>query len=266
MERLLADSLAISDSHPDVVALNSVARATFWMDRDDLAKAAKAIDQANDHLRLTPALACPERGIWVLFRALSGDDGRLAIGELDAYVGPNHVMIDSYRNYAKAVLHGRRGENVEADRHIVAAERVQPTPWFQHYARRLVAESAHTDGWGAPVAWLRDGYSYFETRGEERLASSCRSLLSKFGEALPRRRRTDERVPPGLSALGVTARETEVLELLSEARSTRGIAETLHVSPKTIERHIGNLATKLNVEGRTAVVAFAARFAWVETD
>lgn len=128
-----------------------------------------------------------------------------------------------------------------------------------------MAESAHADGWGDPVTWLRDGYSYFETRGEAHLAASCRSLLSKFGVALPRRRRSDERVPPDLRSLGVTAREAEVLELLSEARSTRGIAETLHVSPKTIERHIANLATKLDVEGRTAVVAFAARFVWVDT-
>jgi DNA-binding NarL/FixJ family response regulator len=59
----------------------------------------------------------------------------------------------------------------------------------------------------------------------------------------------------------VSAREADVLELLAEARSTRSIAETLHVSPKTVERHIANLATKLGVEGRTAVVAFAARSA-----
>jgi len=265
MERFLADSLVISDSHPDVVALNSVARAVFWMDRDDLVKTVAALDRAREHLLRTPALASPERGLWVLFQALSGD-GNTAINELDAYVGPNHVMIDSYRNYAQAVLHGRRGECDEANSHLVDAERVQPTPWFQHHARRLVAESAHADGWGSPVEWLRDGYNYFETRGEKRLASSCRVLLSKFGAPLPRRRRSDERVPGGLRELGISARETEVLELLSEARSTRGIAETLHVSPKTIERHIGNLATKLGVEGRTAVVAFAARFPWGDTN
>jgi DNA-binding CsgD family transcriptional regulator/tetratricopeptide (TPR) repeat protein len=264
MERLLADSLVISDHHPDVVALNSVARARFWMDRDDLAKTAIALGQVREGLRHAPALACPERGIWALFQALAGDEGNAAIEELDAYVGPNHVMIDSYRNYAKAVLRGRTGAIDDANGHIAAAERVQPTPWFQHYARRLVAESAHADGWGDPVNWLREGYSYFETRGDTHLAASCRSLLSQFGVALPRRRRSDERVPPDLRSLGVTARETEVLELLSEARSTRDIAETLHVSPKTIERHIANLATKLDVEGRTAVVAFAARFAWVD--
>ncbi len=264
MERLLADSVVISDHHPDVVAFNSVARATFWMYRDDLTKTATALGQAREDLQRAPALACPERGIWALFQVLAGDEGNAAVDELDAYVGPNHVIIDSYRNYAKAVLCGRAGAIDDANGHIVDAERVQPTPWFQHYARRLVAESAYADGWGDPVTWLREGYTYFETRGETHLAASCRSLLGQFGVALPRRRRSDERVPPELRALGVTARETEVLELLSEARSTRDIAGTLHVSPKTIERHIANLATKLDVEGRTAVVAFAARFAWAD--
>lgn len=175
-------------------------------------------------------------------------------------------MIDSYRNYARAVLLGRRGALDEANRHVALAERVQPLPWFQHYARRLVAETAHADGWGDPVTWLREACSYFETRGDDCLASSCRSLLGRLGAAVPRKRRSDERVPPRLRALGISARETDVLELLADARSTRSIAETLHVSPKTVERHIANLATKLGLEGRTAVVAFAARSARERTD
>jgi DNA-binding CsgD family transcriptional regulator len=244
------------------MALGGVATATYWIDRDDLRRAKTALEQMMDQLRLTPAVACPERGIWVLSQALDGDEaGTAAIDELDAYVGPNHVMIDSYRSYARAVVFGRRGALDDANRHVALAERVQPTPWFQHHARRLVAETAHADGWGDPVTWLRDAYSYFETRGDDRLASSCRSLLGALGAALPRQRRSDERVPPRLRALGVSAREADVLELLADARSTRSIAETLHVSPKTIERHIANLATKLNLEGRTAVVAFAARSA-----
>jgi DNA-binding CsgD family transcriptional regulator len=262
LDRLLAEADAIAGGHADVVALGGVARATQWIDRDDLRRAGTALAQMMQQLRVTPAVACPERGVWVLFQALDGDEaGAAAIDELDAYVGPNHVMIDSYRSYARAVVSGRRGARDDANRHVALAERVQPTPWFQHHARRLVAETAHADGWGDPITWLRDAHSYFETRGDDRLASSCRSLLGTLGSALPRQRRSDERVPPRLRALGVSAREADVLELLADARSTRSIAETLHVSPKTVERHIANLATKLGVEGRTAVVAYAARSA-----
>ena len=267
MQRLLVEAEVIAGGHPDVVALGAVAGATYWIDRDDLPGAGTALEQMMEQLRRTPAVACPERGIWALFQALGGDEaGTAAIDELDAYVGPNHVMIDSYRNYARAVLFGRLGAPDDANRHVVLAERVQPTPWFQHHARRLVAETAHADGWGDPVGWLRDAYSYFETRGDDRLASSCRSLLGTLGAALPRQRRSDERVPPRLRALGISAREADVLELLADARSTRSIAETLHISPKTVERHIANLATKLGLEGRTAVVAFAARSALEPSD
>ena len=262
MDQLLVDADAISGGHPDVVALSGVARATYWIDRDDLRRAGAALEEMMEQLRLTPALPCPERSIWVLFRALEGDAAATgAIDELDAYVGPNHVMIESYRNYARAVRLGRLGRLEDANRHVASAERVHPRPWFQHHARRLVAETAHTDGWGDPISWLRDAYSYFETRGDDHLAASCRSLLGTLGAALPRQRRSDERVPPRLRSFGVSAREADVLELLADARSTRSIAETLHVSPKTVERHIANLATKLGVEGRTAVVAFAARSA-----
>jgi len=53
---------------------------------------------------------------------------------------------------------------------------------------------------------------------------------------------------------------------LGEARSTRAIAETLHISPKTVERHVANLATKLGLEGRATVVAHAARSAHADAD
>jgi len=49
-----------------------------------------------------------------------------------------------------------------------------------------------------------------------------------------------------------------VLQLLGEARSTRAIATQLYLSHKTVERHISNLVTKLGVNGRSGLVAFAA--------
>ncbi|MDQ3936187.1 MAG: helix-turn-helix transcriptional regulator [Actinomycetota bacterium] len=60
------------------------------------------------------------------------------------------------------------------------------------------------------------------------------------------------------AAAGVTPREAEVLALLAEGRSTKEIAARLYLSPKTVERHIANLAAKVGVEGRSELVAFAA--------
>jgi DNA-binding CsgD family transcriptional regulator len=62
-----------------------------------------------------------------------------------------------------------------------------------------------------------------------------------------------------LTAAGVTPREAEVLTLLAEGLSTRDIAARLYLSPKTVERHIANLAAKVGVGGRSELVSFAAR-------
>jgi len=45
----------------------------------------------------------------------------------------------------------------------------------------------------------------------------------------------------------LTARERQVLGLMAEGRSNQNIAATLVLSPKTVERHIGNIFTKLDL-------------------
>ena len=49
------------------------------------------------------------------------------------------------------------------------------------------------------------------------------------------------------------------MTLLADGRSTRDIAARLYLSPKTVERHIANLATKVGGGGRSELVSFAAR-------
>jgi hypothetical protein len=95
--------------------------------------------------------------------------------------------------------------------------------WFRQLGRRLVAEAALTDGWGEPVGWLREALQYFGGRGDERIASACRSLLRQAGAAVSRRR-GDTAVPGELRALGVTGRELEVLRLLGVGLPNREIA------------------------------------------
>lgn len=115
-----------------------------------------------------------------------------------------------------------------------------------------------TDGWGDPIGWLREAEPFFAARGHHDVAGGCRRLLAEAGTPMPRRRRGGGDVPADLRVHGVTAREAQVLALLAEARSTREIAERLFISPRTVERHTANLATKLDLDGRAAVVAFGA--------
>jgi DNA-binding NarL/FixJ family response regulator len=58
---------------------------------------------------------------------------------------------------------------------------------------------------------------------------------------------------------GLTARELEVLRLISNGLSNQAIAERLCISEHTVHRHVANTLTKLDVSSRSAAVAHAAR-------
>jgi DNA-binding NarL/FixJ family response regulator len=51
----------------------------------------------------------------------------------------------------------------------------------------------------------------------------------------------------------VTVREYEILQLLTDRLSNREIAGRLHLSPRTVERHVANLITKTGERNRIAL-------------
>jgi DNA-binding NarL/FixJ family response regulator len=59
--------------------------------------------------------------------------------------------------------------------------------------------------------------------------------------------------------LALTPREAEVLLWPAQAKSTREIATILDLSPRTVNKHLEQIYTKLGVENRTAAAAIAAR-------
>ena len=65
----------------------------------------------------------------------------------------------------------------------------------------------------------------------------------------------------GLDAL--TDREFEIFQLMGEGRGTHEIAESLRISPKTVDVHRMNIRNKLKLEDGSAVTRFAIR--WVES-
>ncbi|TFJ94325.1 response regulator [Lentibacillus salicampi] len=62
----------------------------------------------------------------------------------------------------------------------------------------------------------------------------------------------------------LTRRECEVLQLLAEGKSNRGVAERLYISEKTVKNHVSNILQKMNVNDRTQAVVSAIRKGWVE--
>lgn len=60
-----------------------------------------------------------------------------------------------------------------------------------------------------------------------------------------------------------TKREYEVLQLLTEGKSNREIAEVLNISEKTVKNHISSLFKKMKVNARTQAVVLAIKNRWV---
>ena len=73
---------------------------------------------------------------------------------------------------------------------------------------------------------------------------------------------SDERAPVAAGDLGeLSARECEVLELVSAGLSNDQIAEQLVLSSRTVERHLSNAYLKLGVSGRAGRAAAVAGLA-----
>jgi DNA-binding NarL/FixJ family response regulator len=108
----------------------------------------------------------------------------------------------------------------------------------ERYAVDLIGGSAEGVGY-----LLKDRVADFTVFADAvRRVGSGGSVLDPavVARLLGRKRRNDP-----LDAL--TAREREVLELMAEGRSNRGIAEALVVTPHAVEKHVTNIFTKLGV-------------------
>lgn len=109
---------------------------------------------------------------------------------------------------------------------------------------------------GRPDAGLREATLALDSArmmGAARLAASATALLGPLSGEHPGGTGT---LPAGLSL-----REAEVLSYLARGLSNQEIAAALVLSVRTVERHISNIYTKVNVSGpsaRAAAASFAA--------
>lgn len=61
------------------------------------------------------------------------------------------------------------------------------------------------------------------------------------------------------SSLELTKREAEVLLWIAQGKSNRDVAEILSCSPRTVNKHLEQIYSKLNVENRTTAAMLAVR-------
>jgi DNA-binding CsgD family transcriptional regulator len=97
-------------------------------------------------------------------------------------------------------------------------------------------------------------------RAEEELAACGAEGYRK--QAIRELRRLGRRVthrPAARNFGSLTPREQEIAHLVTDGRTNREIAGSLHLSVKTVDRHLSNILTKLDVPSRVAVAALVAR-------
>lgn len=75
--------------------------------------------------------------------------------------------------------------------------------------------------------------------------------------AATRRRERSRAGRDAAREFGLTSRELEVLELLSQGLLATSIASRLSLSPRTVHKHLGNIYDKLGVHDRLVAVSLA---------
>jgi DNA-binding CsgD family transcriptional regulator len=199
------------------------------------------------------------RGLYLFLSVLDDDAGW---EEYHAVVSTTQASMRWNRQFVRlteAVLLGRDGRLEEANEAVNAA--LQDAAIYEmalHLGLRLAAEAAIADGWGEPVAWLRRAEDYFHQLSVPAVAGACRSLLRDAGASVRQRRTGLDQVPDDLRAIGVTVREHEVLQLIVERLTNKAIANRLHISPRTVEKHVASLILKAEVADRVELSDFAA--------
>ncbi len=113
------------------------------------------------------------------------------------------------------------------------------------------------------------GYIMKEAGGEKLLAAIRRVLAGEVYLSSGMSARVLENVaarrPRGSSSPieKLTDREFEIFQMIGRGKSTRDIADELHLSSKTVDVHRSHLKEKLDLRDSTALIRHAVR--WVET-
>ncbi|HYN89141.1 MAG TPA: LuxR C-terminal-related transcriptional regulator, partial [Ardenticatenaceae bacterium] len=93
----------------------------------------------------------------------------------------------------------------------------------------------------------------YERLGARAAAEALKRALRAEGVPVPRGPRPTTRENP----FGLTARQVDILRLLTADLSNSEIAARLHISPKTADHHVSAVLAKLDVHSREAAAALA---------
>ncbi len=71
------------------------------------------------------------------------------------------------------------------------------------------------------------------------------------------------RSPGGVPAVRLSEREASVIRLIAQGLTSKEIAQTLNLSPRTLETYRARAMSKLNLVSRAELIRYAARAGWL---
>lgn len=69
--------------------------------------------------------------------------------------------------------------------------------------------------------------------------------------------------PTGLPAVSLSEREAEVIRLIARGHTSKEMAESLGISPRTLETYKARAMSKLNLRTRAELIRYAMRSGWL---
>lgn len=111
-------------------------------------------------------------------------------------------------------------------------------------ARGVVLKDAAIEHLTQCIRAVMQGQYWLEGRPVQNLVQVLRDL-------------TVQTAPPPRKTFGLTAREMEVVGLITEGCTNKDIAKTFGISEETVKRHLTNIFNKLGVGNRLELALFA---------
>lgn len=252
-ETFLSQALALAPGDADVEILVAWTRGDAALRLGDWEKAADEYRAGSMIMNANPS-AVPPPPPFMLPCALAAAgrmaEAKAAIEEARAspalrrlYVNPQWLAV------AAAFVDG------SADRLVAATDTMRANS----ANNRALALELGSIVFGAAHAreWLTEALASFEAAGAEVDAARCRRLMRQASIPVPRARMKSSR-RSGRGA-PLSPREAEVLDMVGRGFTNHEIAARLFLSKRTVESHVAALLRKLDMPGRPALIAFAAR-------
>jgi ATP/maltotriose-dependent transcriptional regulator MalT len=249
VHRLLGEDTAADAAYRRATSLGASVHpglALMRLRQGDIAGAARGLRRA-----LAETARAPERGrllpalVTVSLAAGVPEEAQAALEELEQLAGAmggSALEAEVARSRGEIALAVGRPDAALPDlRRSADAWRQLATPYDTASTSVLIAHACRALG---------------DEEGARLELASARETFAQLG-ARPDLQVVDALMEPSPPDHGLGRRELQVLELVAAGMTNRAIASQLHLSERTVHRHVSNIFDKLSVRSRTAAATFA---------